>query len=79
MAYELIGKNFTPPDLHAKVTGKALPAAVIEGAWQNLAFTVDPIAASLRKSAADAAAVGLLETTLAHRHRAGERAAHVTE
>jgi len=23
MAYELIGKNFTPPDLHAKVTGKA--------------------------------------------------------
>jgi NitT/TauT family transport system substrate-binding protein len=45
----------------AKVTGKALPAAVIEGAWQNLAFTVDPIAASLRKSAADAAAVGLLE------------------
>jgi NitT/TauT family transport system substrate-binding protein len=45
----------------AKVTGKALPAAVIEGAWQNLAFTVDPIAASLRKSAADAAAVGLLD------------------
>ena len=23
MAYELIGKNFTPPDLHAKVTGQA--------------------------------------------------------
>ena len=23
MAYELIGKNFTPPDVHAKVTGKA--------------------------------------------------------
>ena len=23
MAYKLIGKNFTPPDLHAKVTGKA--------------------------------------------------------
>ena len=45
----------------AKVTGKAQPAAVIEGAWQNLAVTVDPIAASLRKSAADAAAVGLLE------------------
>jgi NitT/TauT family transport system substrate-binding protein len=45
----------------AKVTGKALPAAVIEGAWQNLAFTVDPIASSLRKSAADAAAVGLLD------------------
>src|SRR5688500_7695310 len=23
MAYELLGKNFTPPDVHAKVTGKA--------------------------------------------------------
>ena len=23
MAYSLIGKNFTPPDIHAKVTGKA--------------------------------------------------------
>src|SRR5512134_1388729 len=23
MAYDLLGKNFTPPDLHAKVTGKA--------------------------------------------------------
>jgi NitT/TauT family transport system substrate-binding protein len=45
----------------AKITGKALPAAVIEGAWGKLAFTVDPIAASLRKSAEDAAAVGLLE------------------
>ena len=23
MAYDLLGKNFTPPDMHAKVTGKA--------------------------------------------------------
>ena len=23
MAYSLIGKDFTPPDVHAKVTGKA--------------------------------------------------------
>ena len=23
MAYKLIGKDFTPPDVHAKVTGKA--------------------------------------------------------
>jgi NitT/TauT family transport system substrate-binding protein len=45
----------------AKLTGKALPPAVIEGAWSKLAFTVDPIAASLRKSAEDAVAVGLLE------------------
>jgi NitT/TauT family transport system substrate-binding protein len=45
----------------AKITGKALPAAVVEGAWKNLTFTVDPIAASLRKSAEDATAVGLLD------------------
>lgn len=45
----------------AKITGRALPAAVIEGAWSKLAFTADPIASSLRKSAEDAAAVGLLE------------------
>jgi len=45
----------------AKLVGKALPAAVIEGAWEKLHFTVDPLAASLRKSAEDATAVGLLE------------------
>ena len=45
----------------AKVTGKPLPPAVIEGAWKNLAFTVDPLAASLRESADDGVAVGLLE------------------
>jgi NitT/TauT family transport system substrate-binding protein len=45
----------------AKLTGKALPEAVIERAWANLTFTVDPISASLRKSAEDATRVGLLE------------------
>jgi NitT/TauT family transport system substrate-binding protein len=44
-----------------KVVGKGLPAEVIERAWGNLAFTVDPLPASLRKSAEDAVAVGLLE------------------
>jgi len=44
-----------------KVTGKALSPEVLERAWGNLAFTVDPLAASLRKSAADAEAAGLLE------------------
>ena len=39
----------------------ACPPAVIENAWANLVFTVDPIAASLRKSAEDATEVGLLE------------------
>jgi NitT/TauT family transport system substrate-binding protein len=45
----------------AKVAGKPLPDAVIEGAWDKLHFTVDPIAPSLRKSAEDATAVGLLD------------------
>jgi NitT/TauT family transport system substrate-binding protein len=45
----------------AKLTGKALPPEVIDGAWSKLTFTVDPIAASLRESAEDAARVGLLE------------------
>jgi NitT/TauT family transport system substrate-binding protein len=44
-----------------RLTGKALKPEVIEGAWRNLTFTVDPIASSLRKSAKDAEAVGLLE------------------
>jgi len=45
----------------ARVTGQAIAAPVLERAWGSLAFTVDPIAASLRKSAADATAVGLLD------------------
>lgn len=44
-----------------RLTGKALPAPIITAAWANLAFTVDPIASSLRKSAQDAVDVGLLE------------------
>jgi NitT/TauT family transport system substrate-binding protein len=44
-----------------RLTGKALPAAVIEGSWQTLVFTLDPIASSLRKSAQDATEVGLLD------------------
>jgi NitT/TauT family transport system substrate-binding protein len=44
-----------------RITGKPLPDAVIERAWSTLAFTVDPIADSLRKSAEDAVAAGLLE------------------
>jgi NitT/TauT family transport system substrate-binding protein len=44
-----------------RLTGKALPPEVIERAWAALAFTVDPIAPSLRKSAEDATAVGLLD------------------
>ncbi len=42
-------------------TGKPLAADVIAGSFQNLEFTNDPIASSLRKSAKDAEAVGLLK------------------
>jgi NitT/TauT family transport system substrate-binding protein len=45
----------------AAITGKPLKDAVIDAAWKNLTFTTDPIASSLRKSAADAEAVGLLK------------------
>jgi NitT/TauT family transport system substrate-binding protein len=44
-----------------RLTGKSLPGAVIERAWTTLTFTVDPIASSLRKCAADATEVGLLD------------------
>jgi NitT/TauT family transport system substrate-binding protein len=43
------------------LTGGALAPEVITGAWSNLTFTLDPIASSLRESADDAVAVGLLE------------------
>jgi NitT/TauT family transport system substrate-binding protein len=44
-----------------KLTGKALAPETLQAAWRNLRFTVDPIASSLRKSAQDAQAVGLLD------------------
>ena len=45
----------------ARITGKALPEPVIAGAWNNLEFTFDPVASSLRKGAEDAKTVGLLD------------------
>ncbi len=44
-----------------KITTKRLADEIIAGAWDNLEFTADPVAASLRKSADDAVAVGLLD------------------
>jgi NitT/TauT family transport system substrate-binding protein len=44
-----------------KVTTKRLGDDVIAGAWENLEFTSDPVAASLQRSADDAVEVGLLE------------------
>jgi NitT/TauT family transport system substrate-binding protein len=44
-----------------RITGKAIPEPVIRAAWNNLTFTSDPVASSLRKGADDAKAVGLLD------------------
>ena len=44
-----------------KITGKKLAEPIITAAWKNLEFTNDPVAASLKESAKDAEAVGLLE------------------
>ena len=43
-----------------RITGRGLAPEVITAAWANLTFTNDPIAASLRKSATDAAGFGFL-------------------
>jgi NitT/TauT family transport system substrate-binding protein len=45
----------------AEITGTPLAAETIAAAWQNLTFTVDPIADSLYVSAAHAVQVGLLD------------------
>jgi NitT/TauT family transport system substrate-binding protein len=44
-----------------KFTTKKLSPELLSAAWDNLTFTVDPIASSLQKSATDAQALGLLE------------------
>jgi NitT/TauT family transport system substrate-binding protein len=43
------------------LTGSRLAVETITGAWSTLTFTLDPIATSLRESADDAVAIGLLE------------------
>ena len=44
-----------------KATGRPLADKVIAASWADLEFTLDPISSSLKKSAADAQAVGLLD------------------
>ncbi len=44
-----------------KITTKAIPDAVLDAAWKNLTFTVDPVATSLAKSKEQAVELGLLE------------------
>ncbi|MEY2469579.1 MAG: sulfonate transport system substrate-binding protein, partial [Actinomycetota bacterium] len=48
-------------DAIGKITGKKLAEGVVTSAWKNLRFTNDPIAASLKESAAHAEEVGLLK------------------
>lgn len=48
-------------DAIERLTGQRLAAPVVATAWRNLAFTHDPLVAALRKAAADAAALGLLD------------------
>jgi NitT/TauT family transport system substrate-binding protein len=44
----------------AKVTGQAMGLELIKATWSSMAFTFDPLAATLFKSADDAKSVGLL-------------------
>lgn len=48
-------------DAIEEITGASLDRDTIRAAWENLEFTVDPIADSLRGDAEDAVSVGLLE------------------
>jgi NitT/TauT family transport system substrate-binding protein len=45
-----------------KAGAPSLDQAVVDEAWSNLVFTWDPIASSLEKDAADAYALGYLES-----------------
>jgi NitT/TauT family transport system substrate-binding protein len=46
----------------AELTGAELPEGVLPAAWDNLEFTVDPIAPSLTVSAENAEAMGLIDS-----------------
>jgi NitT/TauT family transport system substrate-binding protein len=45
-----------------KITSAAIPTSVIDGAWDNIRVTYDPIASSLQKSADDAYELGFLQS-----------------
>src|SRR5207245_2151086 len=55
----------------AKITGKALPDAVVAAAWNSMVFTFDPLADTLRKEAGAAQAAVLRS----HRWRTAENSA----
>jgi NitT/TauT family transport system substrate-binding protein len=47
-------------DAVAEITGKRLAAGVVSAAWPHMTFTLDPLASTLKSSAAHAHSVGLL-------------------
>ena len=53
-------KTLTNEGIEA-ITDKPLAQEVLDAAWENLTFTLDPIASSLAQSAEDAEDVGLLD------------------
>jgi len=65
-ANELVNRDPAKAQLLAntqieKLTGKALKPEVIAAAWKRLTFTDDPVASSLKTSAANAQDLGLLQ------------------
>lgn len=64
-ALDLIGKDPATAQRDviakiAKLTGQTLNSDAVAASWKNLAFTADPLAATLKASADHAATVGLL-------------------
>jgi NitT/TauT family transport system substrate-binding protein len=53
-------KSLTNKGIEA-ITGDPLSDEVLDAAWENLAFTLDPVSSSLEQSAKDAQDIGLLE------------------
>lgn len=45
-----------------RATSRALPPEIVADAWSEMTFTVDPIATSLTKDAADAKALGFIDS-----------------
>ena len=61
LASDPAGAQKTVNDGINKLTGKPLKDAVLTASFKNLAFTLDPIASSLKTGAENATAVGLLD------------------
>jgi sulfonate transport system substrate-binding protein len=58
---EVAGAQRSANDQIEAITGKRVDDAVLAAAWQNLTFTNDPVASSLKASADAAAALGFID------------------